>query len=113
MQYSEQQIFQRETLSNKEILYSAANQSGTHFEEAKPEEPPYTLDDRKIDLYKKVGAWYGWSWQEFEATPIPVIKALEEDIDFQLENLNAVVYLHPTMLFFMMAVSKLFGGNKE
>ena len=97
---------------SKEILYSEANKSGTHYKEAKPEEPEYTISDYKIDLYKKVGAWYGWSWQEFEATPLPVTKRLAEDIDFELENLDAIPFLHPHMLFFMLAISKLFGGDK-
>jgi hypothetical protein len=101
-------------VSEKEILYSAANQAGIHYEEAKPQEdPPYTMSDYKIDLYEKVGAWYGWSWKEFIETPLPVIKELESRIDFQIENFEIVPYLHPQMLFVMLAIIKALGGSSK
>lgn len=51
---------------SKEILYSKSGRTGTYFTD---EEGNDLLFERKIALYLKVGLFFGWNWQEFEATP--------------------------------------------
>jgi len=89
---------------SKEILYSESGHIGTE-----EEDPMFEL---KIALYFKVGLFFGWNWQEFEATPYPVVKRLSEEIDFRLSNSDTIL-LNWNVLAMMQAVSHLFSSPNQ
>ena len=105
-------------MSDKEVLFSNKGRTGTHYEETveaeelESNEDP--IDEYKIALYMKVGLFFGWSWQEFLATPVPVTKRLGEEIDFRLENLDSdQIFLNYDCISMLLAIAKAFGGKKE
>ena len=65
------------------------------------------------ELYDKVGFYYGWSWKEFEETPIEVIEELSTIIDKKLSNLDERGSIFNwRMLETLLAIGRAFGGNK-
>lgn len=96
--------------NDKEILYSAKGRTGTFYEEPEDVNP---LDEYRIALYMKVGLFFGWSWQDFEATPLPVTERLSEEIDFRLENADSDICLNWNGLAFFLAIAKAFGKGSE
>lgn len=108
------------TEESSEILFSSSGRSGTYYEEtAEAEGIENTsllgpIEDYQIQLYMKVGTYFGWSWQEFMATPLPIIKELALEIDHRMEHLNEPgMYLNYNMISFLMAIAKAFGGSKS
>lgn len=91
-----------------EILYSELGRTGTFYEEEKLD----ALWEAKVAYYLKVGLFFGWSWQEFEATPFPVVKRLSEEIDFRLEHMDSNL-IDWKCLSTLLAISKAFGGGSN
>lgn len=98
---------------SEEVLYSASTQSGTHYEEAAPEEEGDPIDNYKYALYMKVGLFFGWSWKEFEETPLPVVEELSDRIDHRMRNFNSDLFLNWQAMAFFQAIAKAFGGKSE
>ena len=97
-------------MANKEILYSQSGRTGTFFTD---DEGNDLLFERKIALYLKVGLFFHWTWQDFEATPYPVIKRLSEEIDFRIENLGGSMLLNWDSLSTLDGIARAFGGSKQ
>ena len=105
---------------SSEILFSSSGRSGTHYEETAEAEGIENdsllgpIEDYQVQLYMKVGTYFGWSWQEFIATPLPVIKELALEIDHRMEHImEPGMYLDYNMLGVLIAVAKAFGGSKS
>lgn len=105
---------------SSEILFSSSGRSGTHYEDTVEAEGIENdsllgpIDDYKIQLYMKVGKYFGWSWQDFEATPLPIIKELSLEIDHRMEHImEPGMYLDYGMLGVLIAIAKAFGGSKS
>lgn len=84
----------------------------------------YTALDQDIELYWKVGYFFGWSWQEYDATPRYVTEKLSTKIDETLTELfgtdtvesapgskiNLPFYRYLEVL---LAIGKAFGGGED
>lgn len=68
------------------------------------------FDDYLCDLYDYVGAYYGWSWTEFKATPPHIVRKLKSRIDKKFENIDEEVFSY-SYLAVIMALAKAFGGK--
>jgi len=92
----------------KEILYSQEDS------EEEPETFEELLFQRKISYYLKVGMFFGWDWQAFEATPYPVTKELSLEIDDRIANLSVKgTMFNWNSLSILDAVSTVLGGKTE
>lgn len=74
----------------------------------------------RIHQYDKVGAYYGWTWQDFERTPVEVVEYLNKMIDKKLAPYNKpssggksgplpFSYLHLSIL---LALAAMFGDDE-
>jgi len=91
-------------MSEKEILYSEKGHIGTE------EEDP--IRELEIALYIKVGLFFGWDWQQFQATPYPVTKRLSEEIDFRIQEMDTIL-LNWNTLSMLQAIGKAFSGSNS
>ena len=107
-------------MEDQEILFSSTGRSGTNYEETVEAEGIDeddllgAIDNYQVQLYIKVGGYFGWSWQEFMATPMPIIKELALEIDHRMEHLmDPGHYLNYNMLGMLAAIAKVLGGGKK
>ena len=83
------------------------------------------LDDRKrykVEEYLKVGLFCGWSWREFEETPLWVRKYISNSLDEKLSQYlpqdsqggesgpPPISWFHIALL---LSLSSLFGGKDK
>lgn len=68
------------------------------------------FDQYRLDLYDYVGRYYGWSWKDFDETPLWVTKGLKRKLDHRFENLEDEIFSY-TYLALMLAMAKAFGGR--
>ena len=84
----------------------------------------YTALDQDIELYWKVGYFFGWSWQEYDATPRYVTEKLSAKIDetltelFGTDTVESVPGAKINLPFYrylevLLAIGKAFGGSKD
>lgn len=105
---------------SSEILFSSSGRSGTHYEDTVEAEGIDNdsllgpIDDYKLQMYMKVGKYFGWSMTEFEKVPIPYTKDLALEIDHRMEHImEPGMYLDYNMLGVLIAIAKAFGGSKS
>ena len=85
------------------------------FDQAYAEELEKEEADPWVNLYCKVGTFYGWSWKQFYyETPYRVIKILNAKIDRKLEKIDeSSTWLNYRMLETALAISRCFGGGDD
>ncbi len=116
------------------LLYSASKQAGVNYpredqsqieipvgdsfdyfyQQGKQKEAEErTHLDYLIELYKKVGSFYNWSYNEFMETPFEVIKKLNDDIDKKIDQINNgnVGFVSYPQLFVALGIALAFGGK--
>lgn len=79
----------------------------------KHEKKEPTCTDFWMDVYDKVGAWYGWSVDQFLDTPINMIFILSEKIDKKLTDVETKHFLSWRHLELLITLAKAFGGGSS
>lgn len=117
------------------LLYSASKKAGLNYVD--PQEAPvsdvqikfvedsfdkfadqskkkdYDFTDFLIDLYDKVGGYYGWSYLEFEETPFEIVLRLNKLIDDKMSKIGDGEIINFQYLNTYMAIAKAFGAFKD
>lgn len=110
------------------LLYSASKQAGVNFPPEEKQEGPVivedafdvaaraarkerTFDDYIVDLYDKVGGYYGLSFLEFMDMPYSMIKRLNAKIDERIESIEEGGFYNSTHIAVYLAIAKAFGGK--
>jgi hypothetical protein len=110
--FSRHENCSQEQIIASKVLFKAPVDT---FDQAAAEAEKETESDPWVNLYDKLGAYYGWSWKQFyEETPYRVIKMLNAKLDKKFESLDSSnTWLNYNMISTAMAISRCFGGDSD